>query len=68
MWEQPITRDTPPIERESHTCISYRGQLENRTKLIIYGGMNGQRLGDLWNFYLGKKPIRLIKNSNLYSV
>ncbi|CAF0759351.1 unnamed protein product [Adineta steineri] len=51
-WEQPIIRGTQPVERESHSCVSYRGLTENRTKLIIYGGMNGHRLGDLWNFYL----------------
>lgn len=53
-WEQPIIRGTPPSERESHTCLYYRSQTENRPKLLIYGGMNGHRLGDLWAFYLGK--------------
>jgi hypothetical protein len=43
------------MERESHSCVSYRGQIENRSKLIIYGGMNGHRLGDIWSFYLGMK-------------
>ncbi|CAF2375782.1 unnamed protein product [Rotaria sp. Silwood2] len=51
-WEQPIVRSTPPTERESHSCVFYRGQIENRPKLIIYGGMNGHRLGDLWSFHL----------------
>ncbi|CAF0827722.1 unnamed protein product [Rotaria sp. Silwood1] len=51
-WEQPIVRSTPPSERESHSCVFYRGQIENRPKLIIYGGMNGHRLGDLWSFHL----------------
>lgn len=51
-WEQPIIRSTPPIERESHTTVYYRGQIENRPKLIVYGGMNGHRLGDLWSFHL----------------
>jgi hypothetical protein len=41
------------MERESHSCVSYRGQIENRSKLIMYGGMNGHRLGDIWNYYLG---------------
>ncbi len=54
-WEQPIIRGTQPMERESHSCVSYRGQIENRSKLIIYGGMNGHRLGDIWSFYLGMK-------------
>ena len=53
-WEQPTIRGTPPTERESHSCVFYRGQTENRPKLLIYGGMNGHRLGDLWSFHLGK--------------
>ncbi|CAF1440679.1 unnamed protein product [Didymodactylos carnosus] len=52
MWDQPVARGTPPIARESHTCIYHLGQLDCRPKLIIYGGMNGNRLGDLWCFYL----------------
>ena len=54
-WEQPITRGTPPSERESHSCTAYRSPVENRPKLIIYGGMNGHRLGDIWIYYIGKK-------------
>jgi host cell factor len=54
-WEHPIVRGTPPTERESHSCVFYRGQVENRPKLIVYGGMNGHRMGDLWSFHLGKR-------------
>lgn len=53
-WEQSIVNGTPPCERESHSCVFYRGQTENRPKLIVYGGMNGHRLGDLWSYHLGK--------------
>ena len=56
-WEQPILRGPEPMERESHSCVAYRGQTENRPKLLIYGGMNGHRLGDLWSFHLGMKII-----------
>ena len=52
-WEQPILRCAQTMERESHSCVAYRGQTENRPKLLIYGGMNGHRLGDLWSFYIG---------------
>lgn len=41
-WRQPQTSGKPPSPRESHTCVSYD------SKLIIYGGMCGTRLGDLW--------------------
>ena len=63
-WEQPTIRGTPPAERESHSCVFYRGQTENRPKLLVYGGMNGHRLGDLWSFHLGTKKINL--NSNKF--
>jgi hypothetical protein len=59
-WETPMIRSAPPPERESHSCVFYRGQIENRPKLIVYGGMNGHRLGDLWSFHLGIKFIFLI--------
>lgn len=60
-WEQPMIRNSPPPERESHSCVFYRGQIENRPKLIVYGGMNGHRLGDLWSFHLGiKKSMKII--------
>ncbi|UJR10483.1 hypothetical protein I4U23_014687 [Adineta vaga] len=51
-WEQPVITNALPSERESHSCVFYRGQIENRPKLIVYGGMNGHRLGDLWSFHL----------------
>jgi len=46
-WDCPHTRGTPPPPRESHTAVAYTppGQ---KPKLIIYGGMSGCRLGDLW--------------------
>lgn len=42
VWSQPVTLGKPPSPRESHTCVHYSG------KLVIYGGMCGTRLGDLW--------------------
>uniref|UniRef100_H3CHQ6 Host cell factor 1 n=1 Tax=Tetraodon nigroviridis TaxID=99883 RepID=H3CHQ6_TETNG len=44
-WEIPPTSGQPPPPRESHTAVvtSTRG-----ARLIIYGGMSGCRLGDLW--------------------
>ena len=64
-WEQPTIRGTPPTERESHSCVFYRGQIENRPKLIIYGGMNGHRLGDLWSFHLGIQSFIFTLDSRL---
>ncbi|MED6291144.1 Host cell factor 1, partial [Characodon lateralis] len=45
-WEIPPTSGPLPPPRESHTAVmTNRGGV---TRLIIYGGMNGCRLGDLW--------------------
>ncbi|XP_056239811.1 host cell factor 1b isoform X1 [Seriola aureovittata] len=45
-WEIPMTLGQPPPPRESHTAVATTGRTAN--KLIIYGGMSGCRLGDLW--------------------
>ncbi|XP_028309467.1 host cell factor 1-like [Gouania willdenowi] len=45
-WEIPSTSGPAPPPRESHTAVASSGRGANR--LIIYGGMSGCRLGDLW--------------------
>ncbi|XP_032893953.1 host cell factor 2 [Amblyraja radiata] len=45
-WDIPITYGTPPPPRESHTAVVYKDA--KKPKMIIYGGMSGCRLGDLW--------------------
>ncbi|XP_035501087.2 host cell factor 1b isoform X1 [Scophthalmus maximus] len=45
-WEIPVTLGQPPPPRESHAAVVTSGPGANR--LIIYGGMSGCRLGDLW--------------------
>ncbi|XP_026223503.1 host cell factor 1b isoform X2 [Anabas testudineus] len=45
-WEIPVTSGQPPPPRESHTAVVTSGR--RASKLIIYGGMSGCRLGDLW--------------------
>lgn len=48
-WESPNYYGTPPPPRESHTAVAYSPNGDIRgSKLIIYGGMSGCRLGDLW--------------------
>ena len=48
-WEIPETYGTPPPARESHTAVAYTpAEGSPHPKLIIYGGMSGCRLGDLW--------------------
>ncbi|CAG9829592.1 unnamed protein product [Diabrotica balteata] len=46
-WDFPQTNWTGPTPRESHTGIGYVNKKQD-SFLIIYGGMNGRRLGDLW--------------------
>ncbi|PIC35583.1 hypothetical protein B9Z55_014896 [Caenorhabditis nigoni] len=46
IWEKPETFGEAPSVRESHTAVIYETDTVNR--MIIYGGMNGVRLGDLW--------------------
>ncbi|XGW25544.1 hypothetical protein V3C99_006726 [Haemonchus contortus] len=45
-WEQPVTYGMRPSARESHTAVVL--ETDSRRQLIIYGGMNGSRLNDVW--------------------
>ncbi|KAM8965334.1 host cell factor 1-like isoform X2 [Sarcophilus harrisii] len=47
-WDIPITYGVLPPPRESHTAIVYKEKEKKKSKLVIYGGMSGCRLGDLW--------------------
>ncbi|KAM6982184.1 LOW QUALITY PROTEIN: host cell factor 1b [Tautogolabrus adspersus] len=49
-WEIPPTSGQPPPPRESHTAVVTSGRGNNR--LIIYGGMSGCRLGDLFVLHI----------------
>lgn len=51
-WEIPPTSGQAPPPRESHTAVVTSNRSAN--KLIIYGGMSGCRLGDLWVLDIGK--------------
>ncbi|CAG7721393.1 unnamed protein product [Allacma fusca] len=51
-WDRPTTFGTAPSPRESHTAVSYVEEDGSRPRLIIYGGMSGCRLGDLWMLHL----------------
>ena len=41
-WVCPTIEGPCPTPRESHSAIAYG------SKLVIFGGMNGRRLGDCW--------------------
>ncbi|XP_072402823.1 host cell factor-like [Diabrotica undecimpunctata] len=47
-WDVPQTNGPSPTPRESHTGVAYVDKKQRRSFLIIYGGMSGCRLGDLW--------------------
>eukprot|EP00106_Octopus_bimaculoides_P009069 XP_014776511.1 PREDICTED: host cell factor 2-like [Octopus bimaculoides] len=47
-WDIPQAGGQPPPPRESHSCAAYSEKDGRRPRLIIYGGMSGCRLGDLW--------------------
>ncbi|XP_051864924.1 host cell factor 1b [Pristis pectinata] len=47
-WDNPITYGVLPPPRESHTAVIYTDKDMKSSKLVIYGGMSGCRLGDLW--------------------
>ncbi|KAG4078740.1 hypothetical protein HA402_015330 [Bradysia odoriphaga] len=47
-WNLPITYGEAPPPRESHTAVAYVCKKTKTSYLVIYGGMSGCRLGDLW--------------------
>ncbi|RZB40520.1 host cell factor 2, partial [Asbolus verrucosus] len=47
-WDIPITSGSSPPPRESHTGVAYCDKKNGKSFLVIYGGMSGCRLGDLW--------------------
>ncbi|XP_067288242.1 host cell factor 1a isoform X2 [Pseudorasbora parva] len=47
-WDIPVTYGVLPPPRESHTAVIYTEKTTKKSRLVIYGGMSGCRLGDLW--------------------
>ncbi|KAF5300380.1 hypothetical protein FQR65_LT01001 [Abscondita terminalis] len=47
-WEIPVTHGPTPPPRESHTGVAYVDKAQGKSYLVVYGGMSGCRLGDLW--------------------
>lgn len=60
-WDIPITYGVLPPPRESHTAVIYTDKTIKKSRLILYGGMSGCRLGDLWTLDIGMcvvfKPV-----------
>ena len=65
-WERPTVYGTSPPPRESHTAVAHTDSKGN-SRLIIYGGMSGCRLGDLWILDIGMwKLFNNYKKINIY--
>lgn len=47
-WEIPVTYGKGPSVRESHSAVAFYDDINQKNYLVIYGGMNGKRLGDTW--------------------
>lgn len=60
-WDIPITYGVLPPPRESHTAVVYTEKTSRKSRLIIYGGMSGCRLGDLWTLDIGRFSQSVIK-------
>ena len=52
-WEIPATYGSCPPPRESHSACAVSNKEGQAQKLIVYGGMSGCRLGDLWILNIG---------------
>lgn len=52
-WDIPVTFGQAPSPRESHSATAYVEKNGLKPRLIIYGGMSGCRLGDLWMLQIG---------------
>jgi len=53
-WDIPVVAGEPPPPRESHSAVAYSDKDGHNLHLIIYGGMSGCRLGDLWLLDISK--------------
>lgn len=58
-WDIPVTYGVLPPPRESHTAVIYTEKTTKKSRLVIYGGMSGCRLGDLWTLDIGMKIMAI---------
>uniref|UniRef100_A0A8C4MMQ9 Host cell factor 1 n=1 Tax=Equus asinus asinus TaxID=83772 RepID=A0A8C4MMQ9_EQUAS len=64
-WDIPITYGVLPPPRESHTAVVYTEKDNKKSKLVIYGGMSGCRLGDLWTLDIACTSSTILSYSSL---
>ena len=65
-WEIPATYGSCPPPRESHSAIAASNKDGTGQKLIVYGGMSGCRLGDLWILNIGTLFDAFVKLEYLF--
>jgi len=65
LWVKPKVTGVPPSPRESHSANLYTQSDTNSSFLIIFGGMNGGRLGDLHMLKLGKVEVIVLQKISL---
>jgi len=53
-WQCPVIEGPTPCPRESHAAVTIGA------RLLIYGGMNGRRLGDIWILDVGRPLIGVV--------
>ena len=76
-WTTPSITGHPPIPRESHTAVTYLGKKGDEKKMVVYGGMNGKRLGDCfildistwtWTQIMFKRPAPVARSLHTASL
>ncbi|XP_029902082.1 host cell factor 2 [Myripristis murdjan] len=60
-WSVPDTKGGGPSPRESHSAVAHSGR--GSPKLFVFGGMQGRRLGDLWQLDLDTMVWSMPKTS-----
>ena len=61
-WDLPVICGEPPPPRESHTTVAYLDGITSTHKIVVYGGMSGCRLGDLWILDTSQQHHSIVKH------
>ena len=64
-WDIPLVAGEPPPPRESHSAVAYSDKDGRNVHLIIYGGMSGCRLGDLWLLDISQSLLSICSSMDL---
>lgn len=67
-WDRPNTFGPMPCPRKSHTAVTFTPKIGNGPQLLIYGGMNGDKLGDIWLLDVQSLTWRSIKPGGNFGI